>query len=56
MCESEELLAMQIKTDDCREQGEKKVDLEKRMRVGGRKEGRERKSENVVKWSFMRFS
>ena len=52
MCESEELFAMQIKTDDCGEQGREKVDLEKEGDEGGRKEGRERKSEDVAKWSF----
>lgn len=47
---------MQIKTDDCEEQGRKKVDLEKEEDKGKRKEGRERKTENVAKWSFIRSS
>ena len=45
---------MQIKTDDCGEQGGKGSISRKKGDGGGRKEGKERKSENVAKWSFMR--
>jgi len=46
---------MQIKTNNCREQGRKRSILRKKRNKSEKKKEKERKLENVVKWSLMRF-